>query len=239
MRNRGVHLLLSTLELCKTRCQGLSTLVVIAVTDASHAAEVSAILESQLSDAQAATALLGVPVEAVSIGDSRRPTGLATAKDADNGLLIAIASGAALILVCLTVLLCRRVARKRTRRQHAASRSVEQTDSDPARHPHAASRSAERIEAGSDPMEFTFDSGPLGIILRDAPEGPVVHKVMAQAERLRVPIGSRILSINGEASAGDKHALKLQLANATRPLRLRVATGTVCIPPTYTLRRVA
>ena len=45
-----------------------------------------------------------------------------------------------------------------------------------------------------------------------------------------MPIGGRILSINGEASAGDKQALKLQLANAARPLQLRVAPPALPAP---------
>ena len=75
------------------------------------------------------------------------------------------------------------------------------------------------------PMEFTFEAGALGLMLYDTPTGPAIQRVAGQAEALGVPVGGRIISINGEAADGDKAAVKLQLASATRPLKLRVAAA--------------
>lgn len=47
-----------------------------------------------------------------------------------------------------------------------------------------------------------------------------------------MPIGGKIISVNGEAAADDRQGLNLQLASAARPLTLTVALPTKMLEPT-------
>ena len=146
--------------------------VSISTTDALQADAVATTLRGRLSDAQAATALLGIPVEAVVIGELSSPSGLTTTL-IEDGMSVAIICGAALVvLVGCAVLLCRRrrVVRKRAEQQQSAVGSMLE---------HGGT-SASSI---SEPLEFNFDSGPLGVLLGDTPGDPIVDAPMVQGAR--------------------------------------------------------
>ena len=74
-------------------------------------------------------------------------------------------------------------------------------------------------------LVFELSEKVLGIAIRDEGDSVVVGKlkVGSQAELLGVPIGGRVISINGEAAATTKTAIKQQLSRATRPTTLVVA----------------
>lgn len=72
---------------------------------------------------------------------------------------------------------------------------------------------------------FCISDKLLGIMMRANGDGVVVGKLKpgSQAERLGVPIGGRLVSINGEAAASSKDAVTEQLQAATRPTTLLIS----------------
>lgn len=78
------------------------------------------------------------------------------------------------------------------------------------------------LRTGPEAQTFTIDDAVLGIAMQDDGGGVVVAKLKpgAQAEMLGVPIGGRIVSINGETAANTKESIMPQLQSAARPTKL-------------------
>ena len=74
------------------------------------------------------------------------------------------------------------------------------------------------------PTEFIFSEPTLGIGLHDEAGGAVIRRVKlgSQAEELGVPIGGKVISVNGRAAFTIRTDLNVQLMSAVRPTALLI-----------------
>lgn len=85
--------------------------------------------------------------------------------------------------------------------------------------------------------EYTFGDGQIGVALQETPAGLCILHTLpgSQAERLKVPIGSRVLAISGRnVKRLTKDEITTLIAEQPRPLSLRVLPGQFSAGPAAT-----
>ena len=120
---------------------------------------------------------------------------------------------------------------RRQRRRKAAQSHLSSQVVKPARGPPPLRKTNSASANADGQLTFVISDEVLGIAMRDEVGGAVVSKVKAdsQAASLGVPIGGKVVSINGTEAATTKEEITAQLKSASRPTTLLVAP--VSAPP--------